>query len=607
MTYTSEDKAVRPSAAQRGSPASSPDDRTLAATGCPWILFEGRESDPGPRRVPAIGREDENMDAMNVGLQETFQFLAKTENEAAVDVLAAGLDCPHKAICDRSLQSLLTRSSPRGHHEIFRRLARLDKRCRSIIGERPERLMRAAGAALQSLDGATCAAALEGIVSFRLYDTIPALVARLTRKDAPNLDLISGTILKLTEQFYAELSDPKRRSKRNDLEKVRRRVTSALEVAVSSFDTHRRREPLEAFLLVAKQQNVTLRRVLREPHERSREALIEVISSSTRGGVIRLLLGFLEDPRLPQAVKSVLANRTDVKFVENLLQKTGPRPSGSVAKTLARIDSVAWASPRHPLFKKLDGAGQYNAVQLLMATSMDRGQLFDLLQFLLLEGKPGGRRGAAQRLAEFEGAEADALAVKALDDEDPGVRAHLVRQIPSRQIPGAMSLLIGMVDTPHEEVREALREAMPEFTYQQFMTNFESLPEELLPTAGHLVWKIDTDVRPRLIEDMESRSRLRRRRAVLAAGAMGLVGELEQSVIERLSDEDHMVRVAAANVLAECETMPSWEALRDALFDRSVAVQEAAEQSLMQIRQSLQVPVEEEEEAAAAAEEEVVS
>jgi len=545
------------------------------------------------------------MDAMNAGLQETFQILTKTENEAAVDVLAAGLDCPHKAIRDRSLQALLTRSSPRGHQEIFRRLAKLDKRCRAIISERPERLMRAAGAALESMDGATCATALKGIVSFRLYDTIPALVARLNQKDIPNLDLISGTILKLTERFYSELSDPKKRSKRNDLENVRRRITSALEVAVARFDTHRRREPLEAFLLVAKQQNVTLRRFLREPRARSREALVDVMSHSTQGGVIRLLLGFLEDPRLPNAVKSVLATRTDVKFIENLLQKTGPRPSGSVAKTLARIDSIAWASPKHPVFQELDGAGQYNAVQLLMATSMDRGELFEVLRFLLAGGKPGGRRGAAQRLAEFDGAEADALVVKTLEDEDPGVRAHLIRQIRSRQIRGAMSLLIGLVGSPQEEVREALREAMPEFTYRQFVTNFETMPDELLPTAGHLVRKIDTDVRPRLIEDLESRSRLVRRRAVLAAGAMGLVGELEPSIIERLSDEDHMVRVAAASILAECETMPSWEALRDAMFDRSAAVQEAAEKSLMQISQSLQVEIEEEEEEAAAEQETV--
>jgi HEAT repeat protein len=156
-----------------------------------------------------------------------------------------------------------------------------------------------------------------------------------------------------------------------------------------------------------------------------------------------------------------------------------------------------------------------------------------------------------------------------------------------------MSLLIEMIGSPQEEVRQALRDALPEFTYQQFIANFETLPEELLPTAGHLVRKIDADVRPKLAEDMQSLSRVRRRRAVLAASAMGLARDLEHAIIERLSDDDHMVRVAAAEILAQCDTMPTWDALRDALLDRSVVVQEAAEQSLMRICQTLQMRVDE--------------
>ena len=530
---------------------------------------------------------------MNSGLLETFQFLTKTENETAVDVLVAGLDCPHKAIQDRALLSLLTRSCPKGHQQVFRRLARLDKRCRSIINERPERLVRAADAAIGNSDQATCAAALDGILAFRLYDTMPALVSRLKDRDGSHRDVIAGTVLQLTEMFYKELSDPKRRAKRNDLENIRRRVTATLEDAVRAFDVHHRTEPLEAFLLLAKQQNVTLRRILREPQERTRQTLVKVMSESDRGGVIRLLLGFLEDPRMPQLMRGVLANRADVKFVENLLQKTGPRLSRVVSKTLVRFDAFAWAKPNHEVFKQLDGAAQYNAVQLLMASSMDRGELYEMLRFLLSDGKPGGRRAAAEHLAQFEGPDADALAIETLGDRDPGVRANLIRQIRNRPIPNAMSLLTEMVDDPHEEVREALRVALPEFTYQQFLANFESLPDDLLATAAYLVKKVDVDVRPRLTADMESPSRLRRRRAVSAAAAMGLVRELEPCVIERLSDEDHMVRVAAANALAECDTMPTWGALRTALLDRSVVVQKAAEKSLTRIAQSLQVQVEE--------------
>jgi HEAT repeat protein len=151
-----------------------------------------------------------------------------------------------------------------------------------------------------------------------------------------------------------------------------------------------------------------------------------------------------------------------------------------------------------------------------------------------------------------------------------------------------------MVDSPEEEVKQALRKAMPEFTLGQFLPNVEAMDEELRPIAGHLVRKIDPDIVPELAAAMEGPSPVGRRRAVVGASAMGLVQELEETVIRLLSDEDHMVRAAAAKALADCKSMPTWEALRDALLDQSFVVQQAAEQSLEQISQYLLRPVEQE-------------
>jgi HEAT repeat protein len=132
-----------------------------------------------------------------------------------------------------------------------------------------------------------------------------------------------------------------------------------------------------------------------------------------------------------------------------------------------------------------------------------------------------------------------------------------------------------------------LRESLPEFTVRHFVSNLDSLPEEWINTVGSLVRKIDVEAGAMLQKELTCLSPVRRRRAVQAAGAMGLVRELEQTVIGLLSDEDHRVRIEAAKALADCDSRPSWEALRDALLDRSVIVQEAAEQSLEQISQSL--------------------
>ena len=105
---------------------------------------------------------------------------------------------------------------------------------------------------------------------------------------------------------------------------------------------------------------------------------------------------------------------------------------------------------------------------------------------------------------------------------------------------------------------------------------------------------------------MDSRSPVRRRRAVLIATAMGMVPTMEEVLIERVSDDDHMVRATAAEALADCKTMPTWEALRDALLDRSVVVQEAAEQSLERISRALLEHLKEQEEEEKEQPEEVV-
>lgn len=524
---------------------------------------------------------------MPIGLNATFEHLARTENHLADDVLLAAMDSPHLPIRDLALRAVLDRRSPRGHREIFRRLPEMDAQSRSIVEERPERLSRVVSETFQSGDARQCSEACDAIVLFRLYDALPALIDILLGENCPCRQKAAQTVLELTELFYGELCSPNERSRRRDQDSARQRIIAALEDGAKKFARHRAAEVVEAFLLVSKQQNVVLRRMLRQTRESSHAAMIAALTASSRGGILRLLLSFLEDPQMPQVVKNILVNRTDPKYIDNLLAVAGSGASKAVAETLPRFDEFPWAKPGHPILAGMDGPRQADAVALLMATSIPRDTLLELIGYLLREGKPEGRRAAARALSGFNGPEADLLNIQSLNDEDPTVRAVVLKELRPRRIPRAMSLLIRMVDTTHEQIREALREALPEFTFRHFMTNFDRLSDDVRVTAGYMVRKINSEASFDLNLEMESPSPVRRRRAVLAAGAMGLVRELEQSVIRLLSDDDHMVRIAAAQELAGCDTMPSWEALRDALLDRSVIVQETAEQSLKRIAQSL--------------------
>jgi HEAT repeat protein len=532
---------------------------------------------------------------MSDRLQATFQFLAETENEAATAVLIAGLADPHQTIRCHSLRALLDRWCPEGHREVFRRFSTLDEQCRQVIHERPERLASAIREALQDPSPRACQSACDAVIAFRLYGVLPALTSVLVETKTAHAELLARTALELTELFYAELSGAEDQLKRKPRDSLRDRITSCLEDAVRKFHRHEQAEVVEAFLLVAKPKNATLRQLLQRPDERSHGPILEALSSSPRGGVIRLLLGFLEDPQMPRVVSKVICSRCDTKFVEHLLRTVGTTPSKTVAGTLSRFESIAWAKPPDGrLFDELDDSAQAVAVQLLLLSSMDRQRVLETIEYLLWQGKPGGRRAAAKALEQFDAPEVSALVVEALDDPDPQVRASLLVQLRRRQIPQAFSLLVGMVDSPEDEVKRALRQAMPEFTLDQFLANLDAMDEELRPTAGHLVRKIDPDILGHLTAELESLSPVSRRRAVVAASVMGLVPELEEVVIGLLSDEDHVVRAAAAEALADCKSMPTWEALRDALLDQSFVVKQAAERSLELISRYLTRPVQEE-------------
>ena len=51
--------------------------------------------------------------------------------------------------------------------------------------------------------------------------------------------------------------------------------------------------------LLASRDNVVLKQILQNPHHAAFLAVIDVLTKSQRGGVIRLLLSFLDDPHVP--------------------------------------------------------------------------------------------------------------------------------------------------------------------------------------------------------------------------------------------------------------------------------------------------------------------
>ena len=525
-----------------------------------------------PRKEPA-----------KVGLSKTLDLLAKTPNEAAIGLLIPALDSADTTVQEGALRAILDRRSPTGQREVLKRLHTAGDRWRQIIVERGGRMTHGLRDAVLSTDLQMCRNGCQAIVWFHEYDLVPALITAAEDESHPNADLAAATLVELADLLYAELAGPRDYSNRRDPQLVRRHFTTSLEGSLLRFMKHSRREVVGAFLVMASRDNAVLKQILQDPHHAAYLPLVDELLHNARGGVVRLLLSFLDDPHAPSSAITVLARRGDLKFVQHLLRKIGFEPSTAAAQNLKRIEIIGWVRNDEQLIDRLDEAEQHSLVQMVMASGIKRLDVFKTIEHLLRFGKPSGRRAAAAALAKFNGAEANALAVQALEDTDAGVLAAILTQVRKRGIPGALQRLVEFADSPHEIVRQAARESLGEFSFERFLAAFDMLDDHVRHSTGALVRKINPEAIPGLVDEMQSRSRTRRLRGIGVAIAMGAVGDVEAAIIDLLSDDDHVIRSEAVRALGHSNTPTSRQALREALLDRSIVVQESAERSLRQL------------------------
>ncbi len=517
---------------------------------------------------------------MSEGFKTTLECLAATQNEAAVRVLVPALDSPHRSIRLWALTSLVKRRSPIGHREVLRRLHTLDDSFKDLVANSQGRINQALRDALLGKDQQLAANACQAALWFREYDLIPSLIAVLENPTGTMTPLAGRTLLELTELLYSELASPRADGRRRDPQILRHRVVADLEQSVARFARHRRRQIVEAFLLLVNRDNVTLKQILSEPRHPAFVVLVDALAKSPAGGVMRLLLNFLDDPHAPSVTISVVARRMDLKFVHHLLNKLEQEVTAVVRQNLKRITSIAWLQGDLALVDQLDPQQQRAAVRLAMTSALAKPHALPLIEHLLRCGRGDGCRAAAEALDEFPGAEADRRAMEALNHEDPQVQAIVLRQIRRRGIPGTLPRLVEMIDSPHAVVREAVRECLSEFSLKRFLAAFDMLDEEVRRSTGMLVNKIDPQTVPMLETEMASHLHVRRLRALSIARVIEAVPKLEESILCLLGDEDHLVRAEAAAALSQSATPASREALEQALQDRSPIVQEAARKSL---------------------------
>lgn len=518
-------------------------------------------------------------------LQQTFETLAKSRNRAAVPTLIAALQSSDRAIHDGAIKAMLKRRSKAGHLAVLQRWHTLAPEQRELLKEGRGRINSALRDAVVSEDAQLFANGCEIIEQFTEIDLVSALITVAENQKSPHAEKATQIIIRLIDQLSDLLQGPRNYEDRRDPNVMKRNALESLERSVDRFRQHKRPQLVEAFVVLAGTSSGLLRSILETPHHACFSVVLNVITTSSSPGVLQLLINFLQRSDVPRVVIQVISRRADEPFADHLLAQVEDGISPKMQKNLKRIQSFVWLNSRVADPSSRTDIEQQCVVKLASASGMRREALLDFLERMLKGGTDAGRLAACEALVPLQGDRPDRLVYEALHDDDPCVQAEATRQLRDRHIPGSMAKLLELLDSDHEAVRDAAREALSEFSFENYLARFETLSDEVRCSTGSLVSKVDLETVPLLLDELRSPARTRRLRAIEMAVVMGLISRISGALIERLQDEDHLVRTSVADALHSCPQPAVQAALQEALHDRSSAVQVAARNSLDAIAQ----------------------
>lgn len=513
-------------------------------------------------------------------LETTFETLARSRNQAATATLLATLDAPNGAIADGVVRALVRRTNKAGHAAVLERLHKLGPELRRAVDDNQGRMGGALRDAVLSSDEQLFANACEVIRASDEFDLAPTLITVAEQPEGSRRDAATALVVGLVERLLHPVDDNQPRRFDRDPETIHKGMLECLQRSIERFELHHNTALVECFVVLAGPAHPALRTILEMPRHSCFEPVIATLQRGGSADVLRLLALFLVGHEAPGAVISVISRRTDEAFTKMLLGLPLTPCTMALEKNLGRIKSFASLAPVDSICKRMSPAEQAAAMRLVSLCGAGDEAKLDFAAAMMARGAQAARLAACESLLQIPGQRSNDLVMAALADDDGEVQAAATRQLRERHIPGAMGKLIQLASSPHAAVQDAARESLAEFSFENFIARYETLDDEAQRQTGALVALVDLDAPAGLRREMASLVRRHRLRAIEIAEMMGLTARVADALIERLDDEDHMVRAAAAEALSGCTTMEVRDALVDALGDRSYAVQTAARNSL---------------------------
>lgn len=524
------------------------------------------------------------------GWDETFRWLRTTGNRAAGEILVRAMEVSSSEIRKAAVFALMGRMESTGHQIILDRVDPASEEWRGQFYCLPVPFLDYLRTVLIRGGPAEREKACHFLLATEQFEFVPFLTNALEHRECEPRSVVIHTILELCRRLKQHMETSDDGAQVNHCGRVAEQLRRALLIAADRFPKHECREVLQTYLLLAKGRAGSLAGIVNNRGHPARRALFDIFLRETSPDVLAVICHFLYQPDVPDDLVSIISRRSDLPFIRRFLAAVGSQPDAVVVRNLKRFHNFRWLKDLPQLLPQLEEGEQEAILVIVTHARVSRNEALKAIGQVLLEGQPAGRRAAAEALAGFHGTEANALAIRAMQDQDPSVQAAIIPQLRHRGIFGALPYIVSKLDSRHPLVRRAARKTLREFKFTRFLQVWDLLAPEVRKNTGMLVKRVDPRAALLLRAELLSPFRLRRLRALEVAIELELVSRLESSIVSLLEDEDSAVRAQAARALVQSDSAESYRALLEASDDASAIVRSAVLQSLEERRHRMELP-----------------
>jgi hypothetical protein len=516
------------------------------------------------------------------GLELTFDTLAKTRNEAAVDVLISVLRDPETGIDPLAqpprvlaLRALTARSERAAAERLLAHWPSLHPCEIEFLRDRRSRMIPAVEAFLDR-GGEEACLAIDAADALGLNEVLPTLIAMVHSSAAPILQRRAGDAVR-------RIIEPLGVSARHDRDRatVRSPLITQLAASIRACPEHCGGILGEAFLVACAWADVELQALLSESTSAS-ERMARLLAETADTRVLELLTGFIRRREIPEMVRRVLASRDDECFRAALLLAIGCDPTQTVLRNLCELGMPQACRVEEERLKDLPIDCRASLIHAHTACNPDLVQTLNLAAATAELGTRDGLTAAAVALSRCEVPRAEVWIHAALRTDVSQATSQDERD----SFAGVLMRLVRLLEYPDAALVRGVRRVLGPLRASELLPRIESIPLDARRSLGAWVKIIDPEATDHIREALRHPVLTRRLNAIAMADALDAVDRLGQAFVHVARDDHQEARMRAADAMSRATSRQTLEVLGEMLTLPSCPVRDAAVAALRVRQQS---------------------